>query len=62
MGQSIDYVKSRVGNRHAKIYQFVDYETTHDLLVQHFRGVSNHRLLIWSLIYLEQAFETWKLA
>jgi len=62
MGQSIDYVKSRVGDRRARIYQFVDYQTTRDLLDQHFHGVKNHRLLIWSLIYLEQAFETWKLA
>lgn len=61
-GQSIDYVKSRIGTKRARIYNFVDYDTTNLLLQEHFCGSRNNRLLIWSLIYLEQALETWNLA
>lgn len=61
-GQSIEYVRSRIGTPHARIYQFLDQKTVDGLLQEHLHGQRNHRLLIWSLLYLEQAFETWHLA
>jgi asparagine synthase (glutamine-hydrolysing) len=61
-GQSIDYVRSRIGHPRARIYQFIDHATADALLQEHFQGVCNRRLLIWSLIYLEQALASWKLA
>lgn len=61
-GQSIDYVKSRIGTKRARIYNFIDYDSTNALLQEHFAGIRNNRLLIWSLIYLEQALEIWNLA
>ncbi|PZO75751.1 MAG: asparagine synthase (glutamine-hydrolyzing) [Mesorhizobium amorphae] len=61
-GQSIDYVRRRLGTPKARIFQLLDRPTIDGLLGQHFAGQHNHRLLIWSLIYLEQALETWDLA
>jgi asparagine synthase (glutamine-hydrolysing) len=61
-GQSIDYVRARVGSPRARIYGFLDFATVDERLQEHFAGVRNHRLLIWSLLHLEQAMETWRLA
>jgi len=61
-GQSIDFVRSRIDHPRARIYNLLDFGAVKPLLDEHFNGVTNHRLLIWSLVYLEQAFETWKFA
>lgn len=60
-GQSIDYVKARVGTRSARIYDFVDYAAVSPYLAEHFAGRRNHRLLIWSLLSLEETFEQFSL-
>ena len=61
-GQSIDYVKARVGTPRARIYQLLDFNVVNPLLQEHFHGIQNHRLMIWSLIYLEEALRIWRLA
>lgn len=61
-GESIDFVRARIGNPRARIYGLLDYGVAAPLLEEHWSGQRNHRLLIWSLIYLEQAMETWHLA
>jgi asparagine synthase (glutamine-hydrolysing) len=54
-GESIDYVRGLLFNRKARIYDYIQPETTQALLQEHFSGQSNKRLLIWSLL----CFEWW---
>jgi len=56
-GESIDYVRRRLlGN--ARIYDLLDRKTVHSLVDDHLAGRENRRLLIWSLLSLEQLMES----
>ncbi|TFY99668.1 asparagine synthase (glutamine-hydrolyzing) [Ramlibacter rhizophilus] len=61
-GESIDYVRSIVHNDQAAIYQFLDPASTRRLVDEHLRGSENRRLLIWSLISLENCFQQFGIA
>lgn len=52
-GDSIDYVKRRLLNRSARIYDVLDADTVISLVNEHLTGTQNRRLLIWSLLNLE---------
>ena len=54
-GDSIDYVRRLLYNRNARIYDYLDREAVQALVNEHLHGMSNRRLLIWSLIYLENS-------
>src|ERR1700730_10558135 len=56
-GDSIDYVRRLLYNRNARIYDYLDREAVQALVHEHLHGISNRRLLIWSLIYLENLME-----
>ncbi|MDQ4133757.1 MAG: asparagine synthase (glutamine-hydrolyzing) [Actinomycetota bacterium] len=53
-GESIDYVRRRLLNRTARLYEFLDRPTVEELLQDHLDGRENRRLLIWSLLCFEQ--------
>jgi asparagine synthase (glutamine-hydrolysing) len=53
-GESIDYVRRTLVNRDARIYAYVDHDAVGQLVDDHLAGRSNRRLLIWSLLYLEE--------
>ena len=53
-GESIDYVRDRLLNRSARIYDWMDYGTVSSLIQEHLSGQHNRRLLIWSLLYVEE--------
>ncbi len=53
-GESIDYVKRVLGNKHALIYDYMDRKVVQQMVDDHLEGRENRRLLIWSLLYLEQ--------
>jgi len=53
-GKSIDFVKNKLLNPGNSIYKTLDYQTIEQLLDTHFAGESNRRLLIWSLLYLNE--------
>jgi len=53
-GESIGYVRDTLQSRAAKIYNYLDYDAVNGLVDQHLQGQQNRRLLIWSLLYLEQ--------
>lgn len=57
-GESIDYVRRLLGDRHARLYEFMDFDAVKSLIDQHLSGAQNRRLLIWSLL----SFEQWLLA
>jgi len=53
-GESIDYVRGRLFASNARIYDFLDRRTVEALLTEHLHGKANRRLLVWSLLYLEE--------
>jgi asparagine synthase (glutamine-hydrolysing) len=58
-GQSIEYVRSLIYSDRARIYEFLDPTAVRALVDDHLEGRENRRLLIWSLLSLEnwcQAF------
>jgi asparagine synthase (glutamine-hydrolysing) len=53
-GESIDYVRRRLMNGGAAIYEFLDATTVRSLIDDHLEGRNNRRLFIWSMLNLEQ--------
>jgi asparagine synthase (glutamine-hydrolysing) len=53
-GESIDYVRKILMNSNARIYEYMDRETVCALVQEHLDGNQNRRLLIWSLLNVEQ--------
>lgn len=53
-GESIEYVKSALLSRNARIGEILDPAIVHELLEEHLHGKQNRRLLIWSLLHLEE--------
>ena len=53
-GESIEFVKRRLLNPASKIYDYLDRKAVQRLVNQHLTGEENRRLLIWSLLYVEQ--------
>lgn len=56
-GESIDYVKSIIDNNNSRIFSMFDPKPVRELVAQHLSGKENRRLLIWSLISLENCFK-----
>ncbi len=52
-GESIDYVKKELFNPNAIIYNFLDRTAVHNLVNEHLEGKQNRRLLIWSLLNVQ---------
>ncbi len=50
----LEYVRRQLGGNNARIYDFLDFGVIQSLLDSHLKGRRNWRLLIWSLIYLEE--------
>ena len=57
-GESIDYVRNKLSDDNARIYQFLDAKAVQGLVREHLEGRSNRRLLIWSLLSVENWLET----
>lgn len=53
-GESIEFVKQRLLNGHAAIYQVLDRQALEPLVLQHLHGEQNRRLLIWSLLNVDE--------
>jgi asparagine synthase (glutamine-hydrolysing) len=57
-GESIDYVRGMLYSPNARIFDFLDRRATLALVDDHLEGRENRRLLIWSLLNLEQWCES----
>ena len=57
-GDSIDFVRDRLLNKRAPIYDLLDYQATTGLVQEHLDGEQNRRLLIWSLLNVNQWMES----
>lgn len=53
-GESMDFVKRRLMGKDAAIYAYLDRATIQTLVQSHLDGHANRRLLIWSLLSLEE--------
>ncbi len=53
-GESIEFVRRSLYARDARIYQYLDRGATRSLIEDHLAGRQNRRLLIWSLLNVEQ--------
>ena len=53
-GESIDYVRDTLHNPRARIFDFLDRDATLALVDEHLEGRENRRLLVWSLLNLEE--------
>ena len=53
-GESIDYVRDKLLNNNAKIYDYMDRQVVEGLIGQHLNGEQNRRLFIWSLLNFEE--------
>jgi asparagine synthase (glutamine-hydrolysing) len=60
-GESIDYVRRRLLDKSSRIYTVLDFEFVTGLLQEHLTGKQNRRLLIWSLLHLEELFARYRL-
>jgi len=53
-GESIDYVRRVLFRNDAAIYDYLDASVVRELVEAHLEGKENRRLLIWSLLNVEQ--------
>lgn len=53
-GESIEYVRKRLLGSDAAIFSYLDRATVHRLVNDHLEGRQNRRLLIWSLLCIEE--------
>jgi asparagine synthase (glutamine-hydrolysing) len=53
-GESIDFVRRSLLNGNARIYDVLNKQAVLPLIEQHLNGESNRRLLIWSLLNVEE--------
>ena len=53
-GESIEFVRRTVFDDDARIYSYLDADTVRELVTEHLEGHQNRRLLIWSLLSVEQ--------
>ena len=53
-GESIEFVKRILLNGNARIYEVLDRQAVVPLVEQHLHGEQNRRLLIWSLLNVEE--------
>jgi asparagine synthase (glutamine-hydrolysing) len=52
-GESIEFVKRKLGDGNPNIFGYLDRNAVQSLVSEHLSGQQNRRLLIWSLLYLE---------
>lgn len=53
-GESINFVDKNLNNQNSVIYDFLDYSVVKRLVREHTNGTKNRRLLIWSLLNINQ--------
>lgn len=53
-GESIEFVKRKLLNANSPIYSVLNFNAVNPLIQQHLAGAQNRRLLIWSLLNVEE--------
>ena len=52
--QNASFIKDKLMNKKSNIYNLLDFNVTSNLVDSHLQGKENKRLLIWSLLYLNE--------
>jgi asparagine synthase (glutamine-hydrolysing) len=60
-GDSIEFVRRRLFSKRARIYDLMDPAVVQSLVQEHLDGKTNRRLLIWSLLSVEEWLEQMQL-
>ena len=60
-GESLDYLKDKLFNPTARLYDYIDYKEATNHIQRHLNGYENKRLFLWSLLYLQNLLEKFKL-
>ena len=50
--ESSDFVDQQLGSRDSLMYEYLDFDETQSLIIEHRSGKANRRLLLWSLLSL----------
>ena len=53
-GESFHYVADRLIKRNANLYDYLDKNSVRQLVIEHLEGKKNRRLLVWSLLGVEE--------
>jgi asparagine synthase (glutamine-hydrolysing) len=53
-GESLKFVAGRLGAKDSPIFELLSYSAVQELLAEHMTGENNRRLLIWSLLNVDQ--------
>lgn len=53
-GESIEFVQENLKNKKSPIFDLLDYQEISNLVDEHFNGDKNRRLLLWSLLNVNQ--------
>ena len=53
-GESIDFVRNTLSNKNSPLYNYLDFKITQELVKDHTSGRQNRRLLIWSLLNVNE--------
>jgi len=56
-GESIEFVKRRLFDNNSHIYEFMDKNVVEGLVNEHLEGKNNRRLLVWSLLNVDEYME-----
>lgn len=56
-GESIDFVKRKLFDNNSRIYEFMDKKVVEGLVNEHLEGKNNRRLLVWSLLNVDEYME-----
>ena len=49
-GESLAFVRAKLFDKRAPLFDYLDYNTAHRLVSEHLEGKANRRLFIWSLL------------
>ncbi|NRQ01186.1 asparagine synthase (glutamine-hydrolyzing) [Marinobacterium sp. xm-d-530] len=59
-GESIDFVVEKLFSSKAKIYDYLDAGAVFEIVERHLSGRENKRLLVWSLLNIEEYLNKWR--
>jgi asparagine synthase (glutamine-hydrolysing) len=53
-GDSVEFMKKKLFDANAPIFEYLDYEATCALVMEHLSGQENRRLFIWALLNINE--------
>lgn len=56
-GQSMDFVTRKLGDQDSPLYNYLSFQQIQKLISEHMAGKKNRRLLIWSLLNVNEYLE-----